>query len=318
MSLAKTSGQLLIDVDGVDLTANDIDILKHPRVSGVVLFKKNFINSPQLKNLCKKIHSIRDDLIVSVDHEGGRIQRFKDEFTDLPPINNLSEIANTNIDLAISVAKRQGSIMAKDLLEHGIDVSLGPVLDCCFPNTNNDFYKRCFSHDPKILIKLASSYISGMSGYNIFAIGKHFPGHGYVQEDTHVAKAIDNRSVEDLIDHDILPYIALQSSLQGIMLSHVVFPAVDDVPCSISNAWVKFMRKDLKLSQIILTDCLSMSAIANFVNDPVERVYRAFSAGVDIVIFCNDRPAVEKVLSELPAIACSKIKKVIQNWKVVI
>ena len=318
MSLAKTPGQLLIDVDGTDLTANDIDILKHPRVSGVVLFKKNFINSPQLKNLCKKIHSIRDDLIVSVDHEGGRIQRFKDEFTDLPPVNDLSEIANANIDLAMNVAKKQGSIMARDLLEHGIDVSLGPVLDCCFPATNNDFYKRCFSHDPKILIKLASSYISGMSNSNILAIGKHFPGHGYVQEDTHVLKAVDNRSIQELMSHDILPYIALQSVLQGVMFSHVIFPAVDDAPCSLSNAWVKFMRKDLNLSQIILTDCLSMSAVANFITDPVERVYRAFSAGVDVVIFCNDRPAIEKVLSELPAIACNKIKTAVRNWKVVI
>ena len=318
MSLAKISGQLFIDIDGTDLTASDIDILKHPKISGVVLFKKNFIDSAQLKNLCKKIHSIKQELVISVDHEGGAVQRFQEGFTILPPINDLSELAKTNIDQAIITAKKQGATMANELVVHGIDACLGPVLDCSSPSTNNDFYKRCFHDDPKLVIKLAASYLSGMANENMLAIGKHFPGHGFIDEDTHHLISRDHRSIEELMRHDILPYIALQSSMQGIMLSHIIFPEMDDLPCSLSAKWVKFIRSNLNLTQILITDCLSMKAVADLIPSPAERVAKVFAAGVDIAIFCNDRLGVEKALNEIPAVSCNRINQALHKWKIAV
>jgi beta-N-acetylhexosaminidase len=318
MSLAKISGQLFIDIDGTDLTASDIDLLKHPKISGVVLFKKNFIDSAQLKNLCKKIHSVKKELVISVDHEGGAVQRFQKGFTILPPINELSELAKTDIDQAMIAAKKQGAIMANDLVAHGVDACLGPVLDCFSATANNNFYKRCFSDDPKLVIKLAASYLSGMANQSMLAIGKHFPGHGFIDEDTHHLISRDYRTIDELMNHDILPYIALKSSIQGIMLSHIIFPDMDDLPCSLSAKWVKFIRANLNFPQILITDCLSMKAVADLIPNPAERVAQVFAAGVDVAIFCNDRLGVEKALNEIPAVSCNKINTALQKWKIAV
>ena len=312
-------GQLIIDVGGLALVEEDIELLKHPRVSGVILFQRNFKTSDQLKDLCDSIHAVKSELLIVVDQEGGRVQRFSGKgFLELPSLKSLGQLALNESQTAQKKARNVGYNMAQSLLEIGIDLCLAPVLDCepdLGTQPGDVLHERCFSNNPEEIIRLAAAYISGMADAGMPAIGKHFPGHGGIQGDTHQTSEGDPRSLEALMQRDILPYIALQSALSGIMLSHVCFPQIDHLPCSLSKTWVNILREQLKLSQVILTDCLSMKAVVNLYSDPIDRVKIAFESGIDLALLCNDRSAVKRVLSQLSTARNYDLQVKLEHWK---
>lgn len=317
--LSVLRGQLIIDLGGLVLVEEDIELLKHPRVSGVILFQRNFQTSDQLRNLCDSIHAVKSELFILVDQEGGPVQRFLGEgFLELPSLKSLGELALDDSQVAQKKSREVGYSMAQSLLEIGIDLCLAPVLDCepdLGTQVGDVLHERCFSNNPEKIIRLAAAYISGMADAGMPAIGKHFPGHGGVQGDTHQTCEEDPRSLDALMQRDILPYIALQSALSGIMLSHVSFPQIDNLPCSLSKTWVNIVREQLKFSQVILTDCLSMQAVANVCSDPIDRVKIAFESGVDLVLLCNDRSAVRRVLSQLSTARNYDLQVKLEHWK---
>lgn len=310
------SGHLLIDIEGQTLTAEDQCFLKHPRVCGVILFARNFSSSSQLKQLCEEILNIRADLIISVDQEGGRVQRFLGEgFPSLPSFKSLGALARQDLNAAQTQCRKVAVQMAQPLIACGVNVCFSPVVDCDPMVDGSVLDGRCFSDKPEEIIKLATSFIRGMSELGLAHVVKHFPGHGGVHEDTHHEAAVDHRSLETLMARDLLPYLAMKSTLQSIMLSHVIFPAVDSLPCSMSAKWVEIVKNIVGAKPIVFTDCLSMSAAKKIYKNPVERVNRVFEAGVDVALLCNDRNALRQVIHQLPNALSKSAKQRLFDWQ---
>jgi len=289
----------MIDVSGLALTAGEIECLRDPRIGGVILFSRNYENPAQLRELVAELHAVRSpQLLVAVDQEGGRVQRFRDGFTELPPARWLGHEYDIDSDRGRELARSCGWLMAAELREAGIDVSFAPVvdLDLGFSEIIGD---RAFHKDPDAVGALASAYMHGMRQAGMMAVAKHFPGHGAVVADSHLELPVDHRELAAMAD-DLLPYRRLiDNGLNGIMMAHVKYPAIDRRLASLSPYWQQTeLRMNLGFTGAIFSDDLSMSA-AEVVGDVPERVRQALAAGADMALICNDPEAVAQTLDEL-------------------
>lgn len=293
-------GPVMLDVAGTTLTAADRQRLQHPQVGGVILFSRNYQNPQQLGQLIAQIHELRSPrLLVAVDQEGGRVQRFRDGFTRLPAVAELGKIYARDAARARHLATETGWLMAAELRALGIDLSFAPVLDIDY-GVCPVIGDRAFHRQPEVIAELAHAYQKGMQRAGMQAVGKHFPGHGGVREDSHLELPTDARPLSDLQMDDMLPYARLiQQGLAGIMASHVVYSAVDEQPAGFSRYWLQVqLRGELAFQGVIFSDDLSMQAAA-CVGDHAQRAQAALSAGCDMILVCNRADAADQVLDSL-------------------
>jgi beta-N-acetylhexosaminidase len=289
-------GPLMIDVDGTELTPEDIRVLSHPLVGSVILFSRNYRDIAQLAALTGAIRAVRSPhLLIAVDHEGGRVQRFREGFTRLPPPRALGRRYDEDRREGLGLAHSVGWLMASELRAVGVDFSFAPCVDLDY-GVSEIIGDRSFNRDPDAVAALAVAYMAGMREAGMAAVAKHFPGHGAVIADSHVALPVDRRNFVDL-EPDIRPYRPLiENNLAGVMGAHVVFPAIDSLPASLSQRWLTgVLRGDLKFHGCVFADDLTMAGAAAF-GGVIERAELAFAAGCDVLPICNDRLAVKSVL----------------------
>jgi beta-N-acetylhexosaminidase len=290
----------MIDLKGTQLEPEEKEMLQHPLVGGVILFTRNYESPEQITELTENIHTVRSPhLLVSVDHEGGRVQRFREGFTALPPAAKLGEKYQRDRKQAKQMAETCGWLMAVELRSVGVDFSYAPVLDI-ERGISEVIGDRAFGNDPDTVSDLAISYIRGMSRAGMAATGKHFPGHGAVQADSHIACPVDERSFEDIYAEDVIPFDRLiKNGLAGIMPAHVVYASVDPNPAGFSKFWLnEVLRNRLEFQGVIFSDDLSMEG-ASVAGDVVDRARAALNAGCDMALVCNDPDAAAKVLDNL-------------------
>jgi beta-N-acetylhexosaminidase len=291
-------GPVVLGVEGTGLGAADRERLLHPLVGGVILFARNYENPGQLRSLTAQIRALRTpSLLISVDHEGGRVQRFRDGFTAIPPMRTLGERWDRDSAGALAEAARLGSVIARELRAHGIDFSFTPVLDVDF-GASAVIGDRAFSSDPSVIARLAASLCEGLHSGGCPAVGKHFPGHGFVAADSHLEVPIDERPLSELMASDLMPFAALaKSGLEAVMPAHVVYPAVDDKPAGFSRVWIEdILRGRLQFDGLVFSDDLGMAG-AFTAGDIVARADAAIDAGCDMVLTCNEFDAADDLLS---------------------
>ncbi len=294
-----TLGPLMVDVEGLELTAEDREVLRHPLVGSVILFTRNYRDSDQLTRLVAEIHAVRHPaLVVGVDHEGGRVQRFRSGFSALPPLRRIGHEFELDAPHGLELARSMGWLMAAELRAHGVDLSFAPCVDLDY-GVSEIIGDRAFHSRADVVAQLALAYMQGMREAGMAATAKHFPGHGAVVADSHQSLPVDRRAWSEL-DQDVLPYRRLiANGLPAIMVAHVLFPAVDPDPASMSRRWVQnALREELRFEGAVFTDDLSMGG-AVAVGDIVDRARRALDAGCDVLPVCNDRAAVCKLLDQL-------------------
>ncbi|HEU4618444.1 MAG TPA: beta-N-acetylhexosaminidase [Gammaproteobacteria bacterium] len=292
-------GPLMIDIAGTSLTAEERRRLTSPLVGGVILFARNFADRLQLESLVAEIHAVRDPpLLVAVDQEGGRVQRFREPFFRLPPPRLLGRLYREDKDEGLAAARAFGWLMAAELRAVGVDLSFAPVvdLDLGLADVIGD---RALDRDPKVVVRLARAFLSGAAGAGMIGTAKHFPTHAGVASDSHTEIAEDRRDYEDLLD-DIAPYRELIAcGLHSIMVAHVIFPKLDASPASLSAWWIKNqLRAELGFHGAVISDDLSMAG-AKVAGGPAARVRRALDAGCDLVLLCNAPDDVPEVLDSL-------------------
>ncbi len=293
-------GPLFIDLLATELSSEEREMLQHPLVAGVILFSRNYHDRAQLIALVKSIRAAsRTRLIIAVDHEGGRVQRFREQFSAIPAMGHLAAVAEHLNMPTEQLAKQMGWLMAAELRACDIDLSFAPVLDV---NGISDVIGlRAFSEQPQHIIPLASAFIDGMALAGMKATGKHFPGHGNVKADTHHFEARDVRSFNEIQHHDMQVFKALisQNKLDAVMPAHVIYPEVDEQPAGFSAKWLQqILRQQLAFKGLIFSDDLSMKGAA-VVGDYVARAKQALAAGCDLLLACNDRDASIRLLDGL-------------------
>ncbi len=294
-----TLGPLMIDVQGTTLTQEDRELLAHPLVGAVILFTRNFESVEQLQQLVADVRSIRTPpLLVTVDHEGGRVQRFRKGFTVLPALRLIGHEYDLDAHTGRQLARQCGWLMAAELRAVGIDMSFAPCVDLDY-GVSSVIGDRAFHRDPQAVAELAIAYMGGMREAGMAATAKHFPGHGAVVPDSHVAMPVDRRPLADL-DEDLYPYRRLiANGLASIMAAHVIFSEVDGTPAGFSRRWMQQeLRGQLGFDGAIFTDDLSMAG-ASVVGGALERAEAALEAGCDVLSLCNDRKGVLQVIDSL-------------------
>ncbi len=285
-------GPLMIDIAGTELSALDRERLTHPLVGGVILFSRNFVSRDQLQALCGAIHGLRQPpLLIAVDHEGGRVQRFREGFTLLPAMRKLGEWWAKTPRSACECARDVGFVLASELRATGVDLSFAPVLDLDW-GRSAVIGDRAFHCDPEAVASLAGALIEGMRAAGMACCGKHFPGHGWVEADSHLAIPVDERSLAEL-EPDITPYRRLK--LDGVMPAHVIYPRIDGRPAGFSPVWLAKLRQELGFEGVIFSDDLSMEGAA-FAGGMVERAEAAWNAGCDMLLVCNSPGGVGELL----------------------
>ncbi|MFJ4349297.1 beta-N-acetylhexosaminidase [Pseudomonas sp. NPDC089428] len=283
-------GALMVDIEGKRLTPEDRRLLLQPEVAGLIIFARNIAHPRQVRDLCQSVRAIRPDLIIAVDQEGGRVQRIREGLVRLP---SMGQIARS--DNAERLAEHCGWLMATEVLAIGIDISFAPVLDLDH-GRNAVIGERAFGSDPERVALLAGAFIRGMNAAGMAACGKHFPGHGWVEADSHVAIPTDTRSLEELRKADLVPFSRLSSQLSAMMPAHIIYSKVDNKPAGFSKRWLQeILRGELGFDGLIFTDDLSMAG-ASGVGDIADRVESAFRAGCDVALVCNDRASAELAL----------------------
>ncbi|MGR8933614.1 MAG: beta-N-acetylhexosaminidase [Gammaproteobacteria bacterium] len=287
-------GPVMIDLEGLTLAGHERDMLRHPNTGAVILFKRNFADPEQVAALIRDIRAARNgDLLIAVDQEGGRVQRFQRGFTRLPPA---AAYARHSIELA----RDAGWLMAAEVLAVDADFSFAPVLDvdCGISTVIGD---RSFAQDPLLAAELAGAFRGGMNAAGMSAVGKHFPGHGAVAVDSHLDLPVDSRTLEAIRSKDLLPFKKLiDSGLEGIMPAHVVYPQVDSRPAGFSTRWIRdILRAELGFGGAVFSDDLSMAGAAG-AGDFVARAQFAQQAGCDMLLVCNNPQAAGRVLEALP------------------
>ena len=279
----------MVGLAGSDLDQIEREVLRHPCVGGVILFARNYRSREQLRALCDAIHSLRrPPLLIAVDHEGGRVQRFRDGFTALPAAAQYGKLHDRSREAGRRAARAGGWLMAMELRAGGVDFSFAPVLDLG-RGLSTAIGDRAFHHEPDVVTALARAFVAGMRDAGISATGKHFPGHGSVAADSHIALPVDGRSYEDVRSSDLVPFERLAASdLAGIMPAHVVFECLDDRPAGYSRRWIgDVLRGALGFQGVVFSDDLDMAAAATG-GDHVARARAALEAGCDMVLVCND------------------------------
>jgi beta-N-acetylhexosaminidase len=289
-------GPFMVDIAGTELSADDVRVLTHPLVGSVILFGRNYADPRQVADLTASIRAVRTPhLLIAVDQEGGRVQRFRDGFTRLPAVRLLGRVYDEDRRDGLALAQSVGWLMAGELRAVGVDFSFAPCVDLDY-GVSEIIGDRAFHSDPDAVAALAVATLSGMREAGMAAVAKHFPGHGAVVADSHVALPVDRRDYADL-EPDIRPYRPLiDNNLAAIMAAHVVFPAVDALPASLSRRWITdILRGELKFHGCVFADDLTMAGAAAF-GDVLARAKLAFAAGCDVLPICNDRHSVELVL----------------------
>lgn len=307
-------GPVMIDVEGTELAADDLRRLLHPLTGGVVLFTRNYRTPDQLAALTGRIHALRSPaLIVAVDHEGGRVQRFREGYTRIPPMRALGQLWDRNAQHGKRLAQDIGFVLAAELRAHGVDLSFAPVLDLDY-GQSSVIGDRAFHADPYAVSELARSLIHGLKEGGMSAVGKHFPGHGHVQADSHVAVPVDERSYADIEALDLVPFARLaQAGLGGVMPAHVIYPSVDDRPAGFSPVWLRqVLRERLRFEGVVFSDDLSMEG-ASVAGGVVERARAAVDAGCDMVLVCNAPESVDRLYKDfqhtLSAVALARLAR---------
>lgn len=293
-------GPLMLDVHGTTLTGDDRQRLSHPLVGGVILFKRNYENPPQLEQLTADIRALKSPpLLIAVDHEGGRVQRFREGFTRLPPMRALGEIYDQHPHQAKILARETGYVLAAELRAHGVDLSFAPVLDLDF-GVSSVIGDRALHRDPQAVIELSHALMLGMKDAGMAACGKHFPGHGYIAADSHVAIPVDERDYADIALHDLLPFKALiDMGMAAIMPAHVIYSKVDNAPAGFSRFWLRnILRNELNFQGMVFSDDLTMEG-ASVAGDITMRTRAALEAGCDMALICNRPDLADEVLSNL-------------------
>ncbi|WP_193394224.1 MULTISPECIES: beta-N-acetylhexosaminidase [Pseudomonas] len=284
-------GSLMVDIAGTWLTAEDRQLLRQPQVGGLIIFARNIESPRQVRELSTAIRAIRPDLLLAVDQEGGRVQRLRQGFVRLPAMRAIADNPN-----AERLAEHCGWLMATEVLAVGLDLSFAPVLDLDHQRSAV-VGSRSFEGDPERAAQLAGAFIRGMKAAGMAATGKHFPGHGWAEADSHVAIPVDERSLETIRARDLVPFARLGQQLAAVMPAHVIYPQVDAQPAGFSRRWLQeILRGELKFDGVIFSDDLSMAG-AHVVGDAASRIEAALSAGCDMGLVCNDRAAAELALS---------------------
>ncbi len=294
-------GPLMCGIAGIQLSEEERERLAHPLVGGVILFTRNYQSSEQLKALTAEIRSIRNPpLIIAVDHEGGRVQRFREGFAAIPAMGHLGDHYDRHPEEALTLCRRFGWIMAAELLHHGIDLSFAPVLDIGNP-ISSVIGDRAFHRQPEIISLLANAWIRGMADAGMASVGKHFPGHGSVEGDSHHLLPIDRRQLQDIMMLDVEAFRHVMATrLDAVMMAHVVYSEVDSQPAGYSAFWTtEVLRSDLGFQGVVFSDDLDMSA-ADVAGGDVERARSSLQAGCDMMLICNNPEGTIEVIEAMP------------------
>lgn len=293
-------GSVMLDVVGTTLTAEDEARLMHPQVGGVILFKRNYESPAQLTALTSAIHALRSpSLLIAVDHEGGRVQRFRDGFTIIPAMRELGKIWDAHPQKARHLAQQAGFVLASELRGCGVDFSFTPVLDMDY-GQSSVIGDRAFHSEPQAIAELAHSLLQGLKQGGMHTVGKHFPGHGYVAADSHLDIPVDERSFVDIEMADMIPFKRMiEYGLTAVMPAHVIYPKVDARPAGFSPVWLKqILREQLGFEGVIFSDDLSMEG-ATVAGNIVQRAEAALHAGCDMVLVCNKPESADELLRGL-------------------
>lgn len=293
-------GNVMLDIEGTELAPADRRLLADPNVGGFILFSRNYESPAQVAALVEEVRALRSPpLLIAVDHEGGRVQRFREGFTAIPPMRSIGLHHRRDPEEALALAETTGWLVGRELGAVGIDLSFSPCVDLDW-GVNPAIGDRAFHRQPSVVIDLAARYCRGLARAGMAAVAKHFPGHGAVVADSHESLPVDRREPAELID-DIEPFHALirRRLTAGVMLSHVLYPEIDSLPPSLSAAWVQQeLRGRLGFDGAVITDDMSMKATASF-GSMAERTRMALDAGADMVCICNDRPAAAESVASL-------------------
>lgn len=293
-------GPIMLDVAGTTLDDEDRRRLRHPLTGGVILFARNFKSRRQLMEMTDAIKAERPRLLIAVDHEGGRVQRFKTHgFTPLPAMRLLGQLWEQDVLHATKVATAVGYVLGAELRACGVDLSFTPVLDLDY-GESSVIGDRAFHRDPRVVALLAKSLNHGLALAGMSNCGKHFPGHGFVQADSHVAIPVDERPLEQIMAEDAAPYHWLGMSLAAVMPAHVIYPQVDSKPAGFSRKWLSLLRHDMGFQGVIFSDDLSMEG-ASVAGNVIEGAQAALRAGCDMVLICNAPEKADQLLEGLKA-----------------
>ncbi|ALD01857.1 MAG: beta-N-acetylhexosaminidase [Acinetobacter sp.] len=324
-------GALMLDIAGTELTQEDIQLLQAPQVGGMILFSRNIESPPQVRALTDHMRRIRPDILIAVDQEGGRVQRLKQGFSLLPAMGRLGDLYNTQPQQAVALAEQCGWLMAIEVLAVGIDFSFAPVLD--LNDVSDVIGDRSFAQNIQDIVPLASAFMQGMKRAGMANTGKHFPGHGSVKADSHVAAPVDSRSFEDIYAKDMQTFIQLMPQLDALMPAHVIYDQIDSNPAGFSPYWIQtILRQKLKFDGVLFSDDLTMQA-ACVVGGADARIQAALKAGCDMGLVCNDRSAactalegindlalpnqerLERMRGKIPQLQLSTILELGDEWK---
>lgn len=306
-------GPLMVDVEGYNLTKEDQSLLSSPYVGGLILFSRNYSSPSQLAELIAEIRECNSNILIAVDHEGGRVQRFREGFTKIPPMRTFGDLYEADPENAKQLAKECGWLFASELRAYDIDFSFAPVLDLDY-GVSSVIGDRAFSGDVSIVVELASALTAGMAEAGMASTGKHFPGHGAIEADSHIALPVDNRPFDEIQRVDIQPFKQLmQNGLNAVMPAHVIYSACDERPAGFSSFWLQdVLRKQLSFDGVIFSDDLTMEG-ASVAGGYAGRVSSALTAGCDMALVCNKRSGalealgyLEKAANILPDAASNK------------
>jgi beta-N-acetylhexosaminidase len=297
--MSALAGPAVIDVVGLALAEADRARLRHPATGGVILFARNYESPSQLRGLVAEIRSLRPSLLLCVDHEGGRVQRFRQGFTGVPPMRRIGELWDRDRAAGVAAARAAGVVIAAELGGYGIDFSFAPVLDLDY-GASSVIGDRAFHSDPGAVGELASAFVRGLAQGGMAAVGKHFPGHGYAAADSHLELPRDERPLDEILAKDVAPYRAvIAAGLAGVMPAHVLYPAVDAEAAGYSRFWLgEVLRRRLGFDGLVFSDDLSMEG-ARIAGGIGERARAALAAGCDMVLLCNDPVGQERLLEAL-------------------
>ena len=291
-------GCVMLGIEGTELSATDRERLLHPLVGGVILFARNFANCDQLAALTASIRALRDPaLVIGVDHEGGRVQRFRVGFTALPPMRSLGETWDRDVASAVAEARSVGMTIGRELRAHGIDLAFSPVLDLDY-GASTVIGDRAFHRNPNAVAHLGAALRAGLNAAGMAACGKHYPGHGHVAADSHTDVPVDDRPHDAIAADDLVPFGALaHSGLESMMAAHVIYPDVDSVPAGYSRTWcTQILRERMRFDGLLFSDDLGMAG-AFTAGDIVARADAAIAAGCDVALTCNEMDAADELLS---------------------
>jgi beta-N-acetylhexosaminidase len=293
-------GPVMVDVAGLELTPDDIERLQHPQVGGVILFARNFAAPLQLIQLTHSIREIRKpSLLIAVDHEGGRVQRFRHGFTAIPAMCELGRLWDRDPAQALAAARGCGFVIGSELQAHGVDFTFAPVLDVDY-GESSVIGDRALHGDPNVVAVLAEALQAGLQAAGMTSVGKHFPGHGYVRADSHLEIPVDDRPMSEIAARDLVPFQRLaRSGMGGMMPAHVIYSKVDTRPAGFSSVWLqKVLREKLGFEGLVFSDDLSMEG-ASTAGGMIARANAALNAGCDLVLCCNDPRAQDTLLEGL-------------------